>query len=964
MSLRIAVVAGAAVLGLAAYGAHLFLTPEADERVGPRAPRRTTGPPLIETRPDEGAESRGASRPADGPAESVAPPPGSVRGRVVDRGGIPVNHAKVTAKLRTPPGERNYALVADYNEEAKVDAEGRFQLLVPGGGVFRFTAEAEGFAPATRDGVRPGDEFELILDVGAALEIRVTDLGTSKPVAGVDIILRAQKGAHVRRAKTPADGVHRFVDLPAGVAVLEFDHEEYVPKAGVERSLELGESATVTVELDAGKTIKGQVLSSDEQRPIEGAIVTVRKKKATTDSGGRFLVKGLAAEPHEIQTVAEGFLANQRSVNLAGSRRQAEAEIYLDRGATVRGRVVNESGEAVVGAELKIFESWGGRWGGGDDNMWEDWSSRHLKAKTGEDGAFRISGIMPQQWSERSLRVRHPDYADAFEKGLKIAKKEDELFVAITMRKGGVISGRVADDQNRPIGGARVELRPKNMWENQWGDEYAPDGTPISAEKNLKVLGTDGDGAFSFDNLTEGKYDLRVEAKGWSTGFKGDVALSRGGRVEAIQFTLEKGEPLKGYVVDAEEKPVSGVRLYVSTKNGFGQAVSGPDGAFQIETIPKGPYDVNVNAVGYATLNLRKQMPEGERGLRIVIKKQGVLRGKVIDVATKKPIAGAWLSLEKEEPRWGNSMRQWAWANSEKDGTFKMQADDGAYRLSCGAGGYVRYRKDETRLAAEEANAEPIVVELKAGGAIEGFVRGPDGKPDGGTTVYWRKDDPTARFQYGGDSEMDGYFFCGDLDSGNYELVFQRPGYPMQVLRGVYVGGDKPAQVDVQLRPDAMLNISVAWLEPETPPPPEGEVVAAATEGAPNPPKRPRRTPRPNVYIESLDDVPLQLDWDRPQGGEEGYQLGKRRWVWLGGGNARAFLNDLPAGRYRVRAQARQHEDCIRIVNLRSGERSNVVLEMKPLPGYTEAAAEPRMRRGSYMDENGEVRTYWYSEDG
>lgn len=951
-------------LGGAGYLGYRLLSPAGEEASTSSRPSRfRVGPALTDRSPATAleAESRAASQPS-GP-ENAAPPPGTVRGRVVDRGGIALNHATVTVVLHTPPGERNYALVSDYRETAKVDGEGKFSFAVPGGGVYRFTAEAEGFAPALKEGVRPGDDIELVADVGATLEVRATDKIGGKAVEGVLVVFRAPKFAVLRRAKTPADGVVKFVDLPAGVGTVTAEHDEFVPRLNVEQKLEVGENAVFALELDPGKSIKGQVLSADEQRPIEGAVVTVRKKTVATDAGGRFLVKGLAPEPHEIRTASEGFLANERSVNLAGSRAQAECEIFLDRGATVRGRVVNEQGESVVDAELKLFESWGG---GEETSMWEDWSLRHLKAKTGQDGSFKISGIAPQPWSQRTLRVRHPLYADAFERGIKLAKKDDEIFVAITLRAGGAISGRVTDDQNRPLAGARVELRARNTYEGYQETENEL-GEQTWKETNLTVAGSDAEGAFAFANLSEGRYELRVEAKGWSTGYRGDLKLSKGGRLEGLQITLEKGEPLKGYVVDGEEKPLAGANVHVSTKNGNASAVSGADGTFQIDTIPKGPYDVSASAVGFASTNLRKQMPEGDRGLRIVIKKQGLIRGKVVDVATKKPVVGAWLELQKEEPRWGNSMRTWAWAESDKQGEFKLQADNGTYQLRCGANGYVRHRKDDVDVSADKNDAEPLTIELKRGGAVEGFVRGPDGKPDSGTTVYWRKDDPNALFTYGGNSEADGYYFCGDLDAGSYEVVFQRPGYPIELQRGVFVGGDRPAQVDVQFRTDARLVLAMIWKDPPKPAAPEGETVAGSVEiGVRETPAvatpKPRRNPRPNVWIEALDDVPLSLDWEN-KNGEEGQRLGRRKWIWLGGGQRGVTLSDLPAGRYRIRAEAKGHEAFERIFALQNGGSTTLEVEMQPVAGYV-PPGEPTLRRGSWIDENGERQTYWYQEDG
>src|SRR5688572_16169206 len=75
--------------------------------------------PSIEAAP----ESAPTSRPGEGESLALAPEPGSIRGRVVDRGEIPVNHATVRIALKVPPGQRNFALVSTFDEQAALDEE-------------------------------------------------------------------------------------------------------------------------------------------------------------------------------------------------------------------------------------------------------------------------------------------------------------------------------------------------------------------------------------------------------------------------------------------------------------------------------------------------------------------------------------------------------------------------------------------------------------------------------------------------------------------------------------------------------------------------------------------------------------------------------------------------------------------------------------------------------------------------
>ncbi len=916
-----------------------------------RKARAAIGPAFLgpDSRPESRAESRGPTQPL-----TLTPKDGAIRGRVVDHGEIPVNHAKVKVELRVAPGERNFALVSKFSETVSVDDEGRFQLVVPGGGVYRVVAEASGFAPAIKSGVKPGDEIELVVDVGAMIRGTVVDKQNQRVVADTEIILFVE-GSELRKTKSDAQGGFELTELPSGKVIVSAFHPEFVPQPSIERTLEPGQNLALPIELDAGKSIRGQVLSADEQRPIEGAQITVRRKKVKSDSSGRFLVRGLEAEQQQLEVAAEGFQANQREVNLAGSRQEALAEILLQRGATIRGKVTSDSGEPLAGVEIKLYQSWGGDW------LEEDWSMRHLDLKTGEDGSFKMTGIPPREWAQLAVRARKEGYPESYEKGLKLRKVDDEAFVVITMKRGALISGRVVDQENRPVVGARVELRQRNTYDYWYWQGNGDDRT--------KIAGTNSDGEFLFDTLTAAKYNITVQARGFSTGYKNDIDVSTGGQSTGNMITVEAGKPLKGYVVDADEKPVPGANVQVWTQKGSGHAVADPEGKFSIECMPTGPYEVWASAPGYAGTNLQKQVADPERGLRILLKKQATLSGTIVDAVTKKPIPTARVVLSTEDPRRGGQQRV-AFDNyqQEKDGKFRAQAEAGVYRLEVFAAGYVRYRKEGVALEAGK-DPEPLVVEMKKGGAIEGTVRKSNGQPESWVTIYSAKDDGVAPYGSSVQSEADGYFYVGDLDAGTYKLAFQQGGASILVQSGVYVNGDKPTFVDVQLETGINLLVDIVAERPRD----DQEVVAGAstneTDGSTPPPpqQRPFR-PRIRAWVESVDGALLGFNWEWT-GVEETCKPQTRRDLWVPRQpRSTVVAQDLSPGRYVLRVTCPGFEDFARPLQLSSGGRPRVKAELVPLPkdlrpaGVYDSNTRQRMHR--WTDGNGVSRTVYYEDDG
>jgi protocatechuate 3,4-dioxygenase beta subunit len=912
-------------------------------------PRVQTGAFILARTAESLPSSLPSSRPESQPL-ALAPEPGAIRGKVVDRGGIPINHATVRFVLKVPPGQRNFALVSKYDETSPVDEKGGFDKTVPGGGVYQVVAQAEGFAPAVRDSVKPGSEIELMLDVGSTLAGIVVDRLTGKAIESAAVEVSIEKGAMIRKLVTSAAGEFRLQDLPAGKLAIGVDHDLYVPRAGIEQIMQAAEPASITIEMDSGKSIKGQVMAAEDSRPIEGAIVTVRKKKTVTDPTGRFVVRGLESENQQLQVAAEGYQADQRPVNLSGSRVEAVAEILLNRGATIRGRVQNEKGEPVPGAEIKLFETWG-NW------SYEDWATRHLSPKTNDEGMFKVSGIPGREWLVLSLRVRKEGYPDTFEKPVRVKKNDDDVFVLITVRTGAVIAGRVVDQENRPVAGARVELRTQNSggwWMNQ-------------NDQGVTVAGTGAEGEFRFEGLGKAIYTLSAHVRGFSSAWKNDLDLQQGVSQTSVQLTVEAGQPVKGVVVDGEEKPIVGANVNVWTQRGNGQAVSDPEGKFVVESVPKGLYDVYASAAGYAATRLSKQTPAGDAGLRIVLKKEAVLKGTVIDVATRKPIERFNVALViSEENRQGSRMGTWGGQFNDKDGKFQVQAPQGTYRLEVSANGYVKSRRDGVNMQPG-TEPEPVSIELKRGGAIEGILRGETGQPEPWVQTFVGKDDGSGIYNWQGHSENDGYFYVGDLDSGSYVVTFQKHGAPLLCVNGVYVGGEKPAYVEAQIERVARVSFDFALERPK-----DDEVVASATGEQPaaarssDPQWQP---PRVRVWVESVDGTPLWINQE--WGGNHNEQKFKpytRRDIHSSWRQEQfsVHVHDLPAGRFVLNANAKGYVQARVPFQIRRGARWRIPVQLALLPKEERTALSqgPRRHVGHWVDENNVRHEYiWYDED-
>ena len=90
--------------------------------------------------------------------------------------------------------------------------------------------------------------------------------------------------------------------------------------------------------------------------------------------------------------------SSARSTSRArASRRSRRSCSTAARRSGARSRT--RSREPVANAELKLFETWG-NW------SYEDWATRHLNVKSGEDGTFKMTGIPAREWTTLAIRVR------------------------------------------------------------------------------------------------------------------------------------------------------------------------------------------------------------------------------------------------------------------------------------------------------------------------------------------------------------------------------------------------------------------------------------------------------------------------------------------------------------------------------------------------------------------------------
>jgi hypothetical protein len=180
--------------------------------------------------------------------------------------------------------------------------------------------------------------------------------------------------------------------------------------------------------------------------------------------------------------------------------------------------------------------------------------------------------------------------------------------VTVTLRAGAKIEGVVVDPEGAGVVGARVELTSESTWEDGDGD-----GARAKAERT-RVTGSRDEGAFMFGGPRAGA--LRHPGGRPATtrpDGKNETTVDPQGRTQPVRIQLENGRTLLGRVVaDADSTPFRKHAFMFGGKSGSANGVSDKTGAFALDSVGRGPYEVRVTALGYADLRLENQNPGGE----------------------------------------------------------------------------------------------------------------------------------------------------------------------------------------------------------------------------------------------------------------------------------------------------------------------------------------------------------------
>ncbi|MGN6104996.1 MAG: carboxypeptidase regulatory-like domain-containing protein [Kofleriaceae bacterium] len=521
-----------------------------------------------------------------------------VSGTVSDVGGGGIEGAQVEL-------QRSHAMLSGDASRliAIANADGRYQITLPDG-TWSATASHDDYASETRDFAVTGAplDIDFVLTPGGVIRGRVIARGDGKPVPGARVDAMNERlvvGDAYADATTDADG--RFVLrglAPGGLSIRA-------------RASGLGTAAPTIVHLGVGEQLEDVVLVVDRAFSISGRVVEGGKPNAgvpgvnvaatamaTGQYAGALEVSAedgsfeiVAVEPGTYTLVAfgEGYMPDLSGSVSVVDRDVTGVVIELATGATLSGRV-QPGTVATIGLELGSDATVLG-------NLFDSIKAGMARAESDETGAFTLRGVPDGAFQ---LRATTTDGR----KGLlpiQVAGR-DQRDLVVELAAQASLSGRVVDARGAAVAGVRVRAEAAR----------GARGFSLQIGEETSQAVTSADGRFRLVGLDAGKVEVRVYDElgmlAWADrpASREPIELELAKEVAKTGVTLvveARDGKIRGRVVGADGKPAADAWVTARPHRGteddalrFDEAarpvLSGPDGAFAIERLRHGTYDL------------------------------------------------------------------------------------------------------------------------------------------------------------------------------------------------------------------------------------------------------------------------------------------------------------------------------------------------------------------------------------
>jgi hypothetical protein len=674
--------------------------------------------------------------------------------------------------------------------------DGRLEIGLPAGVPLTLEGREGKRAQLVRTDASGTGVMPVRLEPPRHLAGRVIDAASQRPVAGAVVWSGWPLEAPAVRAN--AEGLFQL-EVPAWTEVwLETAAAGYLP--GERQHVKRAATGPVALRLRPAATLSGVVVDG-AGKPIAGAQVATtffRKGSQETLSArsranGGFRLTGLTpGGAYELTAKRQGFAcATAKARTASPGQPSPPVRIVMGDGQTAFGRVVDEAGRPVTGAEVALVS-------GAADGLsgWE-----RLTATSDAEGRFEFHHLSP---GLASLGARHPDYPDAELPGIQIPPGTPRVDLGnVTLPAGAVIEGRVTDTQGAPIAGAKVRISTSGeMGFTTLG--MGDDGPP------LQEVQTEKDGGFRVPGLRRDKrFNIAVQHPDYVEALVSGVKAPT---EELVRVEMKAAHGLAGRVVGPEGEPVAGASLSraveLETLLSMDPSnilrplgVTDAEGGFAVTGLAPGPLNLQVRAEGYQSRRVDGlQIPEDRdlADVKIALERGAWLAVRVLST-DGEPVPGVQVTVlpdEKTLARYEDPFSSLNLIRTDAHGACRVNLPGpGSYNV------VVSGNRSLSQNVKAGAGATPVELRFPLGVEVSGRVLGEDGAVVPGAFLQLSSGEEEAPQPSTVSTEADGTFVFSDVADGKYGLTAHG---------GRASGKSNPVEIEVAGQPVRNLELRLA----------------------------------------------------------------------------------------------------------------------------------------------------------
>jgi len=618
---------------------------------------------------------------------------------------------------------------------------------------------------------------------------------------GLFVETRAPRSELGRTVSNP-DGTFEITGLAAGRVFLDGRSDGWFVRTPGTARLAVGQiQEGIELRASPGGRVRGVVLGADGG-PQRGAQVSLRPGpnaffgqiterqyrwlETVTDKDGRFDLPGVPkGQGYTVSAVAPQMaLEEQHGLEVLPA---AVTEVTLrgHQGAMVLGRVVDGNGQAVAAANVAMVYL-------DISRMLFSADGRSEPIVSDAEGRFRVEHVAA---GRVAFVAAARDLAPSNVEELAVVDGGVYEDLVLQLGEGATVGGMVVDDQQQPVAGAAVELRPVER-----------PNDPQFIKTMLKIrrveATTEADGRFVAKGLTGERLVVQASKTGYTTAIKSGVALDD----PKLVIEIRRGAIVRGKVTIGEE-PLT--RFRVDTQTRDIPKKEGPKTGTPADTSAQGA-KTDGGATG-AERNRGRRGSSDQDGGPPWANRPGMREG------TMQMPEGQTMMNRGMDGNW----REFQAA----DGTFELRGiPPGRIRVRVRADGYLDGASQEVDLLAAQTS-DVLVFKLEPGQPVAGHVLDETGKPvsDAQVTAYKQREDNNRRgpfalnvdpedFDFLGlsaatnqrstISDSKGSFHINSLEPGRYRFTARHPDLAKSSAKDVEVKAGVPTP-DVEIRLDA-----------------------------------------------------------------------------------------------------------------------------------------------------------------